>query len=86
MSLIGLIALSRDSGVTCSNGSFQKHDLVQHILSAQSFASSLRAKHPGSFERSGDWWGFPGDYQVLDLEDLQREAIFSGVKLTYFKR
>jgi len=65
-----------------------KPELEKHMLKAHTFAASLRAKHPSSFERGdstrGDWWGFPGDFQILDPGDLETEASLSGVNLTHW--
>ena len=65
-----------------------KHDLIHRILDARTFAISLRAKHPSSFARGasgqGGWWGFPGDYGVLQPADLEKEAIFSAVMIKVF--
>ena len=65
-----------------------KSGLEAHILEAQAFAASLPAKYPSSFERGasarGDWWGFPGDYEVLDPGELETEAVFAGVVVSYF--
>jgi len=64
--------------------------LEEHILKAQSFAASLRAKHPSSFERGasarGGWWGFLGEYEDLDPGDLEKEAVFAGLRLVHFRR
>ena len=66
-----------------------KHDLIDRILDARTFAISLRAKHPSSFERGasgqGVWWGFPGDYGILEPADLEMEANFSAVALTDYR-
>ncbi|KAJ1476356.1 hypothetical protein T484DRAFT_1908082 [Baffinella frigidus] len=87
-----VIDLARDSGLTyCSNGhSLPRPDLEERISNAHTFAASLRAKHPSSCERSastwGGWWGFPGDYQVLDRGDLEAEATFCGIQTTYYNK
>ena len=88
-----LHGLARDSGLLHSShegGLLKTQDLVAHILEAKSFASSLQDKHPSSFERGassrGDWWGFPGDYAVLETEDLEREAYFSCVRTTFYNK
>ena len=92
MSSKGVIDVARGRGLTYSKlgRELHKDELVEHILNAQTFASSLRAKHPASFERGasarGGWWGFPGDYAVLDDEDLGTEAVFAGLTLKHFIR
>ena len=86
--------LARDSGLSHSKsqkgGLLSTSDLEAHILEAQSFAASLLAKHPSSFERGtsarGGWWGFPGDYEDLDPGDLETEALFSAVRTTFYSR
>ena len=76
-----LIDVARYSGLTCSE--LNESVLEELILKAQTFAASLRAKHPSSFERGasarGGWWGFPGDYAVFDSGDLDTEAVFAGL-------
>ncbi|KAJ1468144.1 hypothetical protein T484DRAFT_2288171 [Baffinella frigidus] len=86
LSGIHLKDLCRDAGLSLSGGS--RHALVERILDARTFAISLRAKHPRSFERGageqGSWWGFPGHYGVLDPADLVKEAIFSSVVIKLY--
>ena len=90
MSRDALRALARDRGLTKNKFGcdLRKSELEEHVLEAQTFAASLRAKHPDSFERGasarGGWWGFPGDYEVLDVGDLEAEATFSNVHTTYY--
>ena len=90
MSSKHLIDIARGRGLTYSKvgTDFRKSVLVEHIFDSQSFAVSLRAKHPTSCERGasarGGWWGFPGDYKVLDAGDLETEARFCGVRLAYY--
>jgi len=85
MSFKGLIDVARGRGLTYSKQGhqFDKSELEEHILEAQTFAASLRAKHPVSLERGasagGGWWGFPGDYTVLNNWDLETEAVFAGL-------
>ena len=86
MTAQSLIDLARNSGLTYHHKSneMRKSDLEEHILKAKTFAASLRAKHPSSFGRGASakegWWGFPGDYEDLDPEDLETEATFCGVR------
>lgn len=86
----GLIDLARGRGLTYNgkSGELHKSDLEAHICKAQSFAASLRDKHPSSCEGGvsarGDWWGFAGDYQVLDHGDLETEAAFAGLAITFY--
>ena len=88
----GVIDVARGRGLAYSKLGHEPHkaELEEHILSAQTFASSLRAKHPASFERGasarGGWWGFPGDYAVLDDGDLETEAVFAGLTLKHYRR
>ena len=67
-----------------------KSELEEHILEAQTFAAALRAQHPSSCERGasarGDWWGFPGDYEVLDSVDLTTEATYAGLPLSHYNQ
>ena len=84
-----LIDVARGCGLAYSKAGteLRKSELEEHIFDSQSFAVSLRAKHPNSCERGasarGGWWGFLGDYKVLDPGDLETEAIFCGVQLAY---
>jgi len=85
--------LARDSGLSHSRekgGLLNTSDLEAHFSEAQSFATSLLAKHPSSFERGasarGGWWGFPGDYEDLNPGDLETEALFSAVRTTFYSR
>ncbi|KAJ1472328.1 hypothetical protein T484DRAFT_3439797 [Baffinella frigidus] len=77
--------LCRDSGLSQVG---TKPDLVERILDARTFAASLRAKHPTSFEHGasgqGSWWGFMGHYGVLEAEDLETEATFSALCVQIF--
>ncbi|KAJ1485955.1 hypothetical protein T484DRAFT_1891618, partial [Baffinella frigidus] len=81
--------VARGRGLTYSKmgTDLPRSDIGERILEAQTFAASLRAKHPSSCERGaserGGWWGFPGDYEVLESGDLEAEATFCGVPLTY---
>ena len=92
MTRVALRDLARGCGLTyCKLGhELHKSDLEEHILKAQTFVSFLRAKHPSSFELGasarGGWWGFPGDYEVLDPGDLDTEASFAGLTLVHFRR
>jgi len=87
-----LYDLARDCGLSHSNekGGLNTSDLEAHISEAQSFAASLLAKHPNSFERGasarGGWWGFTGDYEDLDPGDLETEAFFSTVRTTFYSK
>lgn len=86
-----LIDVARERGLSYSQQGQELHkpSLEEHIFKAQTFAATLRAKHPSSSELGastrarGDWWGFPGDYAVLDPGDLETEASFCGVRTTY---
>ena len=77
--------LCRNVGLSSTGN---KPEVVERIVDARVFAVSLRAKHPSSFERGasgqGGWWGFPGDYGVLQPADLEKEAIFSAVMIKVF--
>jgi len=92
MSSKGLIEVARGRGLTYSKLGHELHksDLEEHILKAQTFASFLRAKHPISVERGasarGGWWGFQGEYAVLDDGDLETEAVFAGLTLNQYRR
>ena len=87
-----LIDLARGRGLTYNSmgAELNKSELEAHILEAQTFAASLRREHPGGFERGasarGGWWGFLGDYEDLDIEDLETEGAFAGVPLTYYNK
>ena len=85
--------LARDSGLSHRShkgGQLNPSDLEAHILGAQAFAASLQDRHPSSFGRGagsrGGWWGFPGDYALLDEGDLEREAAFSCVRTTFYNK
>ena len=88
----GLHDHARGSGLTLSKfgNALSKSGLEEHILKAQTFAASLRAKHPSSCERGasarGGWWGFPGDYEVLDPVDLATEATYAGLPLSHYNQ
>ena len=81
-----LVDIARNGGIPSNgiNGNLPKSVLEERISKAQTFAASLPAKYPSSFESGasarGDWWGFPGDYEVLDSGDLVTAATFGGVK------
>ena len=89
MSLKNLFDVARGCGLTHSKvgTELRKSELEEHIFDSQSFAASLRAKHPNTCERGasarGGWWGYLGNYEVLDPGDLEKEAIFCGVRLAY---
>ena len=92
MSIKGLIDVARGRGLTYNKLGYElrKSELEEHILEAQSFAAFLEAKHPSSFERGASamagWWGFPGDYGVLDDGDLETEAVFAGLTLNQYRK
>ena len=81
-----LVDVARCSGLTKCSNDRPKSEIEERILTAQNFAASLRAKHPDSCERGassrGGWWGFPGDYEVLEPGDMETEATFCGVRAT----
>ena len=85
-----LIDVARGRGLTYGKegNELRKSELAEHIFDSQSFAASLRAKHPSSSERGasarGGWWGFLGDYTALDPKDLETEAMFCGVRLVRY--
>ena len=84
-----LVDIARNRGIPYSdnNGKLPKSVLEERISKAQTFAASLRAKYPSSFESGtsarGGWWGFLGDYEVLDSGDLEAAATFCGVPTMY---
>ena len=84
-----LVEIARKIGLSYNSKGekMRRADLEDHFLKAQTFAASVRSKYPSTFERGasarGDWWGFLGDYEVLECRDLEAEATFCGVPLTY---